>query len=103
MIATVVAAAGLFSGLAVLVGTGSWRTALRVLLDLLTAAGLLRLGVDQSWTDLAGAAAIVGLRRVLWSVLAAGPRTPLFRRSGGGNDHSWTALREPEESGRITA
>ncbi|SCE95050.1 hypothetical protein [Micromonospora mirobrigensis] len=103
MIAALVAAAGLVSGLAVLIGTGSWRTALRVLLDLLTAAGLLRLGVDQGWTELAGAAAIIGLRRVLWSVLAAGPRAPLFRRSGGGNDHGWTVLREPGESGRITA
>ncbi|MEH0974823.1 hypothetical protein V6U77_27180 [Micromonospora sp. CPCC 205546] len=60
------------AGLAVLLGAGSWRCAVRVLLDLLTAAGLLRLAGHQDWTDLAGAAAIVLLRRLLWAALTAG-------------------------------
>lgn len=74
------------AGLAVLLGTGSWRWAMRVLLDLLTAAGLLRLAGDQGWTDLAAAAAIVLLRRLLWAALTAGrpPGPGRTRRRGPG-------------------
>ncbi|MBQ1074292.1 hypothetical protein KBX06_14135 [Micromonospora sp. C31] len=71
LVAAVTAAAAL-AGLAVLFGTGSWRSAMRVLLDLLTAAGLLRLAGGQGWPDLAAAAAIVLLRRLLWAALTAG-------------------------------
>ncbi|MGC4808292.1 hypothetical protein [Micromonospora sp. DT233] len=70
-----VTAAALVAGLAVLLASRSWRCALRVLLDLLTAAGLLRLTGDQGWRELAGAAAIVALRAALWRVLSAGPPT----------------------------
>ncbi|MFG1779890.1 hypothetical protein ACGFIR_26405 [Micromonospora sp. NPDC049051] len=69
---TAVTAAAALAGLAVLLGTGSWRSAMRVLLDLLVAAGLLRLASGQGWTELAAAAAIVGLRRLLWAALTAG-------------------------------
>ena len=81
------------AGLAVLLGTGSWRWAMRVLLDLLTAAGLLRLAGNQGWTDLAAAAAIVLLRQLLWAALTAGrppgpgqnpPSRPRTRPSGAG-------------------
>ncbi|WDZ83068.1 hypothetical protein [Micromonospora cathayae] len=61
----------------VLVTARSWRAALRILLDLLTAVGLFRLTGAQDWGDLAGAAAIVGLRRVLWAVLR--PAVPAVR------------------------
>ncbi|MEV4662910.1 hypothetical protein AB0J85_13260 [Micromonospora echinofusca] len=72
VLVTAVTAAAALAGLAVLVGTGSWRSAMRVLLDLLTAAGLLRLASGQDWPDLAAAAAIVLLRRLLWAALTAG-------------------------------
>ncbi|MCL7460921.1 hypothetical protein AB0I85_29850 [Micromonospora echinofusca] len=72
VLVTAVTAAAALAGLAVLVGTGSWRSAMRVLLDLLTAAGLLRLAGGQDWPDLAAAAAIVLLRRLLWAALTAG-------------------------------
>ncbi|MFC8849095.1 MULTISPECIES: hypothetical protein [unclassified Micromonospora] len=93
---SVVTAAALLTGLATLVSTGSWRRALRVLLDLLTAAGLLRLAGDQGWTQLAGAAAIVALRTALWRVLAAtapagGSRRPVVgqrRPRCGGDEHA---------------
>ncbi|MBB5826441.1 hypothetical protein ACGFI4_06380 [Micromonospora carbonacea] len=68
---SVVTAVALLVGLATLAATGSWRRALRVLLDLLTAAGLLRLTGDQGWTQLAGAAAIVAVRTALWRVVVA--------------------------------
>ncbi|MFG3707274.1 hypothetical protein ACGF7U_21465 [Micromonospora sp. NPDC047670] len=74
------------AGLAVLVCTGSWRCALRVLLDLLTAAGLLRLAGDQGWAELAAAAAIILLRRLLWAALAATPAR-LSAASSGQEDH----------------
>jgi hypothetical protein len=57
----------------VLLATWSWRTALRILLDLLTAAGLLGLSGAPGWGALAGAAAVVALRRLLWAVLAVPP------------------------------
>lgn len=44
-------------------------TALHVLLDLLLAAGLLRLSAEASWEAIAIAAAIVALRRVLAATL----------------------------------
>ena len=64
------------AGFAALVSTGSWRAALRVLLDLLVAAGLLRLSLAGGWSALAVAAAVVALRHVLWAVLAAGAPGP---------------------------
>lgn len=62
-------AAALGAAASVLLTAGSWRAALRVLLDLLTAVGLLRLAGTQGWRDIAAAAAIVVLRRVLWAAL----------------------------------
>ncbi|SCL24476.1 hypothetical protein GA0074692_1775 [Micromonospora pallida] len=57
----------------VLLATGAWRTALRILLDLLTAAGLLGLSGAPGWGALAGAASVVALRQLLWAALAAPP------------------------------
>ncbi|TWJ21773.1 hypothetical protein [Micromonospora endolithica] len=70
----------------VLLTVRSWRAALRVLLDLLTAAGLLRLAGDLAWTDLAAAAAIIVLRRMLWGALAADDPARLSPAPGGQKD-----------------
>ncbi len=76
--AVVAATAALLVATAALVAAGmtfgrtrSLRQALPVLLDLLTAAGLLRLAAAPSWTVLTVTALIVGLRRVI----TAGIRT----------------------------
>ncbi|MER7334434.1 MULTISPECIES: hypothetical protein [unclassified Micromonospora] len=84
---TATTALATLAGLAVLVGTRSWRCALRVLLDLLTAAGLLRLAVDQGWAELAGAAAIILLRRLLWAALTTAAPARLSAASSGQEDH----------------
>ncbi|MFC5926606.1 hypothetical protein [Micromonospora vulcania] len=67
---TAVTALALTAGLATVFATGSVRTAVRVLLDLLTAAGLLRLAGGPGWSALASAAAIVALRQMLAAALA---------------------------------
>ncbi|MEV0329397.1 hypothetical protein AB0H63_23560 [Micromonospora echinospora] len=72
---TVLGAAASVCAVVVLLTSGSWRAALRILLDLLTAAGLLRLGGAQGWAALAAVAAIVALRRLLWAALAASEPT----------------------------
>ncbi|MBQ0896356.1 hypothetical protein KBX37_25240 [Micromonospora sp. U56] len=72
-LADLATALALGSGAVVLLTVRSWRTALRVLLDLLVAAGLLRLAVGSGWTGLATAAAIILLRQLLWAGIAAGP------------------------------
>ncbi|WP_431924275.1 hypothetical protein [Micromonospora wenchangensis] len=76
-LATVVSTLALGVGGVVLLTVGSWRTALRVLLDLLVAAGLLRLAGGPGWPALASAVAVVVLRRMLWSGLdPASPAAP---------------------------
>ena len=50
---------------AVLARTRSVAQALPVLLELFLAAGLLRLAHDPSWRAIAGAAALVGLRKLV--------------------------------------
>lgn len=70
------AAALATAGLALL-STRSPRTALAVLLDLLLAAGILRLAGDQSWGTLATVAAIVTIRRLaVLGFSASGRRRP---------------------------
>ncbi|MEV4756120.1 hypothetical protein AB0J86_13550 [Micromonospora sp. NPDC049559] len=80
-LATLLTAAGLAAAGIVLVATGSWRAAIRILLDLLTAAGLIRLAGARDWPALAGAAAIVVLRQLLSATLL-GPGAPRFRVPG---------------------
>ncbi|MDW5327591.1 hypothetical protein [Plantactinospora sp. KLBMP9567] len=58
-----------------LLTTGSWRTALRVLLDLLVAASLVRLATLENWTDLAGAAIVVALRQLVSTALLGSGRS----------------------------
>lgn len=56
---------GLLAAGGVLAVTRDVRQALPVLLEFLTAAGLLRLGTARGWQALAAAAAIVLVRRLL--------------------------------------
>ena len=56
---------GLVSAGAVLARTWQLRQALPVLLELLMAAGLLRLAHDATWRAIATAAAVVVLRKVV--------------------------------------
>jgi hypothetical protein len=74
----VVAAAILAAALALL-RTRSLRLALPVLLDLLTAAGLLRLAVTPTWGVLVVTAIVIGLRRLV----TAGIRTASEARRPG--------------------
>ncbi|PWR05684.1 hypothetical protein DKT68_25770 [Micromonospora acroterricola] len=70
---TAVTALALVAGVVVVLSTGAGRTAIRVVLDLLIAAGLLRLVGDPGWNGLAGAAAVIALRQLLWAALGAAP------------------------------
>ncbi|WNG89656.1 hypothetical protein C6A87_011140 [Mycobacterium sp. ITM-2016-00317] len=66
-----VAIAGIVLGSAALIVFGKPLIALRVTLEFLTAAGLLRLSVDSSWTAIAVAATLIVLRRMITRVLVA--------------------------------
>ncbi|MET8042789.1 hypothetical protein ABZU25_18255 [Micromonospora sp. NPDC005215] len=73
---TAVTALALVAGVVTALSTGALRAAVRVLLDLLTAAGLLRLAGDPGWNGLAGAVAIIALRQLLGAALGtARPRS----------------------------
>ena len=74
-LALVATAAALLAGLVALVATRRPAAALPVFLDLLTAAGLLRLVGGPGWPALATAAAILVLRRLIGLELRAGGRT----------------------------
>ena len=63
--ALLVVAAALVSAAVVLIRTRELRRALPVLLDLLTAAGLIRLAGQPSWPVLATTAIVIVLRRLL--------------------------------------
>lgn len=76
LLATVLTGFALGSAAGVLLLTASWRAALRTLLELLMAAGLVRLAAAQSWTDLAAAAAIVVIRNLLSTALLSPPPRP---------------------------
>jgi hypothetical protein len=87
--AVVVAAAALVAGAVALATTRRPRVALPVLLDLLLAAGLLRLTGDPDWPALATAASIVAVRQLLRIGLRAGGarglvqgHAPSFARGG---------------------
>ncbi|PRY47724.1 uncharacterized protein DUF1622 [Geodermatophilus tzadiensis] len=64
----------LVAGALALVATRRPALALGVLLDLLLAAGLLRLATEPTWTSIATAAAVVALRRLIGAGLRAGGR-----------------------------
>jgi hypothetical protein len=64
-LALAITAGGLVAGLVVVARTGKALLALRVALELWTAAGLLRLAGPPSWPRLTGAAAVIALRQLL--------------------------------------
>ena len=74
-LALLVTAAALLAGLVALVTTRRPAAALPVFLDLLVAAGLLRLVGEPTWQALATAAAIITLRRLIGFGLRTGGRT----------------------------
>jgi hypothetical protein len=67
----IIAAAGIVVGIAGLVAFRQPVVALRVMLELFTAAGLLRLSVDLSWESIAGVAVLIAVRRLVTRSLAA--------------------------------
>jgi hypothetical protein len=81
----VIAAAGIVLGIAGLVVFRRSLVALRVMLELFTAAGLLRLSVDLAWEAVAGVAMVIAVRqlvtRSLAADLAAGSTTPFGVRA----------------------
>lgn len=84
-----IAAAALLAGAIALASTRRPAVALPVLLDLLLAAGLVRLAGDPGWAALLTAAAVVALRRLIGAGLRAGGRAwtvpgrpPTPRRTG---------------------
>ncbi|HLZ38745.1 MAG TPA: hypothetical protein VKP64_13545 [Mycobacteriales bacterium] len=72
-LAVVVSAAGLLCGVLAFVRTRDAWCGVRVLLDLLLAAGLLRLAATSGWSQLAAAAALVAVRRLLTIALREAP------------------------------
>jgi hypothetical protein len=73
LMAALVALTGLVVALLILVGTRRADLSLGVFLDLLVAAGLLRLAAASTWTAIIGAGAIVLIRQLV---------TRAFRRGG---------------------
>jgi hypothetical protein len=65
------AIAGIVLGVATVVVFRTPLPALRVTLELLTAAGLLRLSVDATWTAIAATAVVIALRRTVTRSLVA--------------------------------
>ncbi|RQW96766.1 hypothetical protein DLJ59_30670 [Micromonospora inaquosa] len=70
---TAVTALALVAGVVTVLSTGALRSGVRILLDLLTAAGVLRLAGEPGWNGLAGAAAIIALRQLLGVALSRPP------------------------------
>ncbi|MDG4790319.1 hypothetical protein O7626_31110 [Micromonospora sp. WMMD1102] len=71
---TLLTALALVVATVTLLTTRSWRTALRLLLELLVAAGLVRLATLENWTDLAGAAIVIALRQLVSAALLGSGR-----------------------------
>ncbi|MDG9702858.1 hypothetical protein [Streptomyces sp. DH37] len=69
--ALVTTAFGLVAGAVVLAAARRPMPALAVLLDFLTAAGLLRLAGEPSWDTIAAAAAVIAVRRLVATGLRA--------------------------------
>jgi hypothetical protein len=74
LLAQGVGALALVAGVVALVATRRPALALGVFLDLLLAAGLLRLAAEPTWTSVGTAAAVVLLRRLIGAGLRAGGR-----------------------------
>lgn len=81
--ATALTAAAVVIAAAVWLTTRAWQPTMPVLLELLLAAGLLRLGATDSWRTIAAAAAIVAIRTVIRTGIRTGTHTgvgPAIRR-----------------------
>ncbi|TRW84887.1 hypothetical protein FK535_10420 [Mycolicibacterium sp. 018/SC-01/001] len=65
------AIAGIAIGMAALIVFRQPVLALRVMIELFTAAGLLRLSVDLSWTAILGVVTLIAVRRVVTRSLTA--------------------------------
>ncbi|MEV2239746.1 hypothetical protein [Micromonospora sp. NPDC049891] len=78
LVSAVITGLGVLAAAVALLSTGSRTTALGVLLDMLLAAGLLRLTGGQSWMEIAVLVAIVALRLLVRGTLIAD-----FRRRSG--------------------
>ncbi|CAL9590323.1 hypothetical protein [Streptomyces sp. enrichment culture] len=74
--AVLLTGAGLVSAAAAYRITREARRALGVLLDFLTAAGLVRLAGDPAWDGILTAAAVIALRRLIGSGLALSRAAP---------------------------
>ena len=88
-LAWLVGVAGLLLGCLVLLATGRPRPALGILLDLLLAAGLLRLSTLGTWSAIISAAALVVIRKVV--VLALDNTRGLARRAAAPSVHTGKA------------
>lgn len=71
--------AGITLGVAALFVFRNPLLALRVMLELLTAAGLLRLSVDSTWAAIAATAVIIVLRKTVTRSLIADFNAPPWR------------------------
>ncbi len=69
------AIAGILLGLGALLVFHQPLPALRVMIELFTAAGLLRLSVDMSWAAIVGVVALIAVRRVVTRSLTVDLRT----------------------------
>ncbi len=74
--AVLVATGGVLAGVVVVASTGNVRLALAVLLELLTAAGLLRLAEAVTLMPVLGAAGIILIRRIATAGLHSSPPAP---------------------------
>lgn len=72
-LALAITAVGVVAAAVALASSGSWRAAIGVLAELLTAAGLVRLSAEPSWNRLAAAALILVVRRLILSALLRAP------------------------------
>ncbi|SNS76445.1 Protein of unknown function [Geodermatophilus saharensis] len=87
LLAVGVGGLALVAGAVTLASTRRPALALGVFLDLLLAAGLLRLAAEPTWTSLGTAAAVVLLRRLIGVGLRAGGRSlspPVLAPAPGG-------------------
>ncbi|OAN37514.1 hypothetical protein [Mycolicibacterium iranicum] len=75
----VIAAAAIALGVAAVTVFRQPLLALRVMLELLTAAGLLRLSVEATWVALAGVAMLIAVRKMVTRSLAADLTAPPWR------------------------
>ena len=84
VVALGITAAGLVAAAVTLGATRSPLSALRVLMDFVLAAGLLRLTGEPGWAALGTAAAVVAVRRLLGAGLRAGAGSAALLRPPAG-------------------